>query len=388
MKSPAHRFILVAYLVALAAMPAAAQTQEATTTRAEEDEGIASRIRLRPIDRAAVRVVSINGAIPYTFKGGHTDVTRVVALRDAGHGTGVAVDANGLILTARHVVQPNDFVAVIFAGSTEPVPARVVFVDVDHDLAFLKVDVPTPNHIEVPRRVTPLTLAERLYTTGYPLDVRETYPAAVSGDLSRENRDGLLQVAMSVNPGNSGGPVIDGQGRLVGIMSRRGEPRAGVAGIALLEPLRFIIPAHEQARERLQERPPATGADDVVMARVVADFVRTNDDRPIYETTAIPTIREAARRASTPERAMIVASHAWNMHIMLLENRRVRDIDDLSGEDKEQARQLRSTAVRLAEHALEAAPYVRTRYSVLRSIVNSDGRSYVPMDEDEEASGD
>ena len=138
---------------------------------------------------------------------------------------------------------------------------------------------------------------------------------------------------MSLNPGNSGGPIVDERGQLVGIVSRKASPRRGLEGIALLEPLRFVLTAVEHARRNVAERTPTYTDVDRVLARIAADFVRTSSERPIFEQTAIPTVEAAATNPPTPEAAMIVAAHAWNMHVALLERRRVRDVAELPEAD-------------------------------------------------------
>lgn len=376
-----HTFLALLLIMGFTFTPTRGTAQSPSTV-----EGIQSRIRLRLIDRASVRVVGLSGAPASTFVGRHTEARRVVADVEAVHGTGAAVDAHGLILTARHVTEGADFVICLFPGSDDPVPAKIVYVDPFHDISLLKADRDTPDHLTVPAQAEALTLAERLYSTGYPLDIRERFPAAVSGDLSRENNDGSLQTAMSLNPGNSGGPVIDGRGTLVGVVSRRGAPERGIEGLAFLEPLRFVIPAYQAARSAMLQQPPTFRPLDTTMAHIVADFVRTNDEHPIWEQTALPTVEAAANGADTPEAAMIVAAHAWNMHIALLEDRRAREIADLNDVDRETAQKLQRWAIRLSQQALERAPYVRVHYPVLRSIVNSQGRSAVP-DPDEGGPG-
>jgi S1-C subfamily serine protease len=340
-------------------------------------EGVESRIQLRPVDRATVRVVSVGGAVATAFDSKRTGLKRVVAVPEAAHGTGVVVEPDGLVLTARHVTWNSDAIAVLLPGSDLAMPARVVYVDPEHDIAFLQVHGSTPHHIRLPERPRPLGLSERLSASGYPIDIQQRYPAAVSGELSRENNDGSLQVAMSVNPGNSGGPVIDEAGHLVGLVSRRGEPRAGVAGIAFLEPLRFILAAYRAARDARASGAPTFAASDATMARIVADFVRTTDERPIYEQTSFPTVRDAARDAKDPAAALIVAAHAWNMHIALLEARRKAVPTDLQPADQAVCEQLRNTAMGLSRRALQEAPYLRLLYPIARSIVTTEGRSYV-----------
>lgn len=340
-------------------------------------DGVESRVRLRPVDRATVRVVSVGGADATAFKSSRTGLERVAAIPRADHGTGVVVSPDGLILTARHVTWATDVLAVLMPGSDHPLPARIVYIDPDHDIAFIQVEGATPSYLRLPDRPKPLELSQQVSASGYPLDIRQRYPAAVSGQVSRENNDGSLQVAMSVNPGNSGGPVIDDDGDLIGIVTRRGEPEEGVAGIALLEPLRFILAAYHVALKVRSDNPPAFHRSDDVMAQIAADFVRTSDKQPIYEQTTIPTLEAAAAGASTPEATMIVAAHAWNMHIALLEARRCQEVSDLTGPDRARAARLLQTALQLSRKAIREAPYLRYMYPIARSIVNSGGHSFV-----------
>lgn len=340
-------------------------------------DGIEDRIELRPLDRATVRVLSISGARTMLFDGDDTRVRRLLASPRAGHGSGVIVDASGMILTAGHVVWGSDVLAVLLPGSDEPRPATILYVDPVHDLAVLHVALEQAPVVAVPRTSRRYRVSERLYGTGYPIDVRERYPAAFSGVLSRENNDGSLQVSMSLNPGNSGGPIVDEDGQLVGIVSRKANPRSGLEGLALLEPLRFVIPALEAARQALSERTPQYTPNDSVLCRIIADFVRMTDDRPLFEQTAIPTLESAANSAATPEAKMIVAAHAWNMHIALLERRRVRDIAQLPADDRALGERLSQIARTLARRAVDEAPYLLVRYPVVRSILVSEDRSYV-----------
>ena len=208
----------------------AAQAQGSTTT--DEDSGLT--IRLRPIDEASVRIVGVGGTRLVAFDG-RSGSSRIVGIPDARHGTGVVVGP-GLIATARHVIESADFLAVIFPGETEPVAARVLYVDPFHDVAILRVERETTTSVPVPERAPVLSLSQRLSASGYPIEIRERYPAAVSGELSRQRNDGRLQLAMSVNPGNSGGPLFNARGEVIGV---------ACAGFTSFNGLAFGIPAQD-----------------------------------------------------------------------------------------------------------------------------------------------
>jgi S1-C subfamily serine protease len=358
--------------------PATSNAQSAPTTAVSARiQGIEQRVELRAIDRATVRIVCVSGARTYLFDSRETRVRRAVAAPQSSHGSGVFVDPSGLVLTAAHVIRGVDLVSVILTGSDAPKPARIVYVDAEHDIAFLHVSGEVPAYVTLPREARRLRIGERLFGTGFPLDVRERFPAAFAGILSRENNDGSLQAAISLNPGNSGGPVIDEQNQLVGLVSRRGEPTRGIEGIALLEPMRFVIPGFDRAKRVVAERVPTYRPEDAVIVRILADFARTTDERPIFENTAVPTLDEAAANPGTSEGSAIIASHAWNMHIALLEHRSARDIASLPVLDRPLGERLRAMARRLAQQAVADAPYLVVRYPVLRTILLAEDRSHV-----------
>jgi hypothetical protein len=110
----------------------------------------------------------------------------------------------------------------------------------------------------------------------------------------------------------------------------------------------------------------------------MADFVRTTDERPIFEQTAVATLDLAAQAPPSYEAGAMVAAHAWNMQIALLEARNVSVREQLSGEDRALAERLNEMAQRLAAWALEGAPYLSVNYSGLRGIRVSRGQPWVP----------
>jgi S1-C subfamily serine protease len=337
----------------------------------------AQQVRLRPIDRATVRVVGVGGNRTLRVEGRETGLTRLVAMPRAGHGTGVVVSEDGLVVTARHVVRGMDALAVVRPGESLGIPARVVFVHPVHDVAILQIPSPVRDFVALPTTEPTLETSEQVTATGYPIDHRERFPAAVSGVISRQNNDGSLQLAMGVNEGNSGGPVVNQAGVILGILTRRGDPDAGVESIALIEPLRVL---HESVRRAITARAHTVvelDDDDAVMARVVTDYVRTDDESQAFSPEAVLAIRAAAAAPDTPEEAAIVASHAWNTALGHLEELGAPDTSRLTGDDRRTADELFQTAARLAERVDALAPYVRGRYAAVRTIRVSHGRPFV-----------
>jgi S1-C subfamily serine protease len=132
-------------------------------------------------------------------------------------GTGFAVSADGAILTNRHVV---DQCKVIVEGWGT---ATVKAVYQSNDLALLKVE---GNPSPVTFRDTPISIGETVFAVGYPYaGLLGSAPHFTDGLVSSmtgiDNDSRFLQFTAPVQPGNSGGPLLDGSGQVVGIVSGR-----------------------------------------------------------------------------------------------------------------------------------------------------------------------
>lgn len=140
-----------------------------------------------------------------------------------GTGTGFVV-AKGFVMTCAHVVQGGGKVTVI-SGKGAVFVAKVHELDMGNDWALLEVSgldaEPIPVSIEKPN------VGATIYCIGYPLGGIQgsTDPIVGSGNIAALQRiDGdqrFMQITAPVNPGNSGGPVLDQYGRWVGIVSQK-----------------------------------------------------------------------------------------------------------------------------------------------------------------------
>lgn len=363
--------LLLALARGAAAQPPSAQAAQPT--------GGQSPIQMRPLDRATVRVVTLSGIRPAKVQSNRTGLVRLPAIGEISHGTGFVIDRSGLIVTAAHVTSGADLVAVLLPGRTDALAARVVFVHPERDVAVLHAAGPFADALALPAHDPPLQMSEQVSTSGYPVDLRERYPAATAGVVSRQLNNGSLQLAMGVNPGNSGGPVINAAGQLLGIVSQRGAPDAGLENIAVIEPIRHVRESLERARAVLRhEGAPAHGESGRVLAGLLADFVRTSDERPIYEQTSLTVLQRASSVPRTPEEEALVAAHAWNMGLALLESRNKADPTQLAPADRSAAERLLSLSYKLAQDVNQRAPHVRVHYPIIRTIVVSAGRPFVP----------
>ena len=157
-------------------------------------------------------------------------VVTIIAITEEGMnpgrstGTGVVITSDGDILTNDHVVDGADQVSVLFAGDTEPSLATVLAVDVGNDLALLHVDKTglTPAVFADPSSID---IGDEVVAVGFALDL-DGGPTVTSGIVSALNRtivsgdgalDGLIQTDTAISSGNSGGPLVNTRGQVIGI---------------------------------------------------------------------------------------------------------------------------------------------------------------------------
>lgn len=349
---PLHRAILALLAAPLALAPSLAGAQP---------EGA---VALRPIDRATVRIVSVRGLGISAAPGRRTRTRRVTADPHTSHGSGVAIEPQ-LVLTARHVVWGAEAWVVFSPGSTTPIAARPVYVDTDNDVAFIQLDRPIEHSLALPE-ARQLTLSERVSVSGYPLDLREPIPAAASGEVSRVTRNGDLHLTIAVNPGHSGGPVIDGEGRLVGMLSARGRPEAGVEGLAIAVTMQNLRAAHA----RIPPQRHTFAEADRDLARAIALLTGIEERALLDQLAEISAllVRAAGWTGGDADRDVILAALGWNALMELLEARGARAIGQLPEADRGAGTALHGAAQRLAERALSLGPHIRRRFPVVRAI--------------------
>lgn len=145
-------------------------------------------------------------------------------------GTGFLIDTRGYLLTNAHVLKGTG--AVVINEKGEEFNAAILHIDQQRDLAILKIDDPEYE----PLRSLPYgirkgksDLGEEIFTLGYPRnDI--VYGEGYLSSRSGFNSDTLTyQLQISANPGNSGGPVFNRQGEIIGVLSTRQAQAEGVA---------------------------------------------------------------------------------------------------------------------------------------------------------------
>jgi serine protease Do len=136
-------------------------------------------------------------------------------------GTGVIMDSRGYILTNYHVVEDASMIDVLFANKKQKVRARIVGTDPKTDLALLQAKLPDGVHPVDLGDSDKLRVGDVVLAIGNPFGYAHT---VTSGIISAKGRvigtgpyDNFLQTDAPIHPGNSGGPLIDARGRVIGI---------------------------------------------------------------------------------------------------------------------------------------------------------------------------
>lgn len=136
---------------------------------------------------------------------------------DKSAGTGFIVQAGGYVVTNYHVIQGSRFIKVLTYDGAQH-DALLIASDVNADLALLKMDgLFTPIEFAAPEDTQ---IGESVIAIGNPLGLSFTVTEGIVSALHREGPNGLkayIQTDVTLNPGNSGGPLIDNEGHVIGV---------------------------------------------------------------------------------------------------------------------------------------------------------------------------
>ncbi len=159
---------------------------------------------------------------------------------DVQRGSGILIDAAGNVVTNNHVVEGSSGLAVVFEDGRE-VTAEVWATDKSLDLAILRIAGATPVS-EVWGASSDVQVGDEIMTLGFPRELGGS--VTVTNGTVSALRPPFLQTDVAMDPGNSGGPLVNMQGKVIGITAWK----AAAAGDDPSDGIAFAIPANEITR--------------------------------------------------------------------------------------------------------------------------------------------
>jgi S1-C subfamily serine protease len=170
-----------------------------------------------------------------------------------GAGSGAILDRQGHIITNYHVIDGAQQISVTLA-SNDVFPAELIGGDKEHDIAVLKIEAPPELLVPVNLGTSEhLRVGQRVYAVGNPFGWDGTMTTGIVSSLNRnlpsrvEGRQmkSLIQTDAAMNPGNSGGPLLDANARMIGmcvaIASRTGQ-NTGIGFAIPIDRIKSIVP--------------------------------------------------------------------------------------------------------------------------------------------------
>jgi len=162
-------------------------------------------------------------------------------------GSGFIIEPSGVIVTNWHVIDGAYEIHVTFEGGLRA-PARVLAAARSVDIALLKVDVGHPLPTARFGNSDKLQVGDQVFAIGNPLGLGISVSAGIVSALDRNILDSpygdFIQTDAAINHGNSGGPLIDGSGAVVGLDTALDSPTTGSVGLGFAMPsksVRFVV---------------------------------------------------------------------------------------------------------------------------------------------------
>lgn len=172
-------------------------------------------------------------------------------LQQTSLGSGVVLSADGYILTNNHVVDGADALEVVAEGETYE--AKIIGTDPSSDLAVIKVDGATLKPIEIGNSAD-LVVGEWVMAAGSPFGMEQSVSTGIVSAVNRSYADeesgaiytNMIQTDAAINSGNSGGALVDAEGKLIGINTLIMSTSGTSSGVGFAIPVDYAFGVAEQ----------------------------------------------------------------------------------------------------------------------------------------------
>ena len=233
-------------------------------------------------------------------------------------GSGFVIDESGLVVTNFHVVADATDIEVSFSNK-ESMKARVVGSDRSTDIALLKVNADA-------RALSPLEIGnseqvqvgDSVVAIGNPFGLERSVTAGIVSALQRTIEspaqtpiDRVIQTDAQINQGNSGGPLLDASGKVIGVNTQIASETGGNVGIGFAVPINTVSDVVGQLRRKGRVDHAELGIVPQEITEEIADLFRLPTDQGLL----VAGIREGTGAAKAGIRAgtkpIVVAGESW-----------------------------------------------------------------------------
>ena len=250
------------------------------------DDG--SPAQLRSPGGTSTQLVSDDSTAKDVYEGAQDSVAFISSTTAEGQatGSGFVVDDGGLIVTNEHVIDGAEQVTVKIGTDGKEIPAEIVGADASHDLALLKVDADGLKALPLGDS-SKVEVGDNTYAIGNPYGLDHTLTTGVVSALNRtlqapdgSELGGAIQTDAALNPGNSGGPLLDEDGQVIGVnaqIATGGTQGGGNVGIGFAIPTSTVKQFISQAKDgefAPDQQQAAAAADRSLRAGAAAGSVR------------------------------------------------------------------------------------------------------------------
>jgi serine protease Do len=207
---------------------------------------------------------------------------------DRGVGSGFIIESNGLILTNAHVVEGATTIYVTLTDKRE-FKAKLLGMDKRTDVAVVKIEARDLPKLPLGDS-SKVRVGEWVLAIGSPFGLENTVTAGIVSAKSRDTGDYLpfIQTDVAVNPGNSGGPLLNSAGQVIGINSQIFSRSGGYMGISFAIPIDEAMRVAEQLRTNGKMTRGRIGVALGEMTKEVAESLGLGKPRGAYVRNVEP----------------------------------------------------------------------------------------------------